>query len=185
MLKIFFIYTTILCLSYAQSPTFVCFPATLQYQIPKVTGSGSASVSNVETTGAGYSSILTSEIFGSGSASSRISTNEITEEVPTPIVASGSGSVSVITKELSEKTTKKPKNLQFIDEKPNFKVAFDTGDFKQHIQGTSRRFQNSNGTISIGEGQYGNYSYTGSDGKVRTVVFTSDENGYQPRFINN
>ncbi|CAG5015017.1 unnamed protein product [Parnassius apollo] len=40
---------------------------------------------------------------------------------------------------------------------------------------------NENGTVINGASVQGSYSYTGDDGKIYSVTYTADENGFQPR----
>ena len=69
------------------------------------------------------------------------------------------------------------KQIQFLDETPNFHYKVDTDSIKQNVQGTLKRYKIPDDGTDFGQGQYGNYSFTDPNGKLHMVVFKADENG--------
>lgn len=63
----------------------------------------------------------------------------------------------------------------------NYKDRVKSNTFTYVYETSNGIYIDQNGTAAGGVRVQGSYSYTGDDGKLYTVVYTADENGFQPR----
>ncbi|CAG9795955.1 unnamed protein product [Diatraea saccharalis] len=63
---------------------------------------------------------------------------------------------------------------------PNYKNIITPEGFEYSFDTSNGIHADENGTATDGVKATGSYSYTGDDGKVYSIVYTADENGFQP-----